>query len=62
MSIIQATPEAEVGGLKSEVGPGKVSGIPYLKNKQKAKGAESMAQVGEHLPSRCGVLRANPLL
>jgi hypothetical protein len=37
MSLIPAIQEVEVGGSWSEASPGKVIGIPYPKNKLKAK-------------------------
>jgi hypothetical protein len=42
--------EAQVGGLLSEASPGK-SSRPYLKNKLKQEGQESMVQVVECLVS-----------
>jgi hypothetical protein len=48
MPEIPSTQEEEVGGSLSEAGPSKVSVIPYLKNKLKAKD-QGHSSVGGHV-------------
>jgi hypothetical protein len=58
MPVIPATQEAERGGSRSKAYLGK-SSRPYLK-KVKVKNTGIVAQLVEHLPSKCKALSSNP--
>jgi hypothetical protein len=59
MPVIPATPEAEVGGSRSEATPGQ--NLETLSEKQtKSKKTEGVDQVVECLPSKCKALNSIP--